>query len=121
MRQVQEAFEGLDIRAHAGVWRPISGMEAEEQYVTYVTVTREDGYCDDEAHEEVTYVYMNLYSKVNPNEMAGKIRRAMKAHGFQREEESTGSSSGEADYHDGVKRFQVSWTWVYREEIGDGA
>lgn len=120
MRQVQEALKGI-IDVYADVYRPLNRQQrAPESYAVYVTQTMEDEHWDDEARAEKTFVYMNLWSAKDPTEKAKAIRRAMRRAGFAMAEESTGSSSGEADYAEGTKMHCVSWTWVWREAIDDG-
>ena len=120
MRQVQEALKGI-IAVSQDVYRPgDAARDAAGQYAVYVTSTTEDEHWDDEARSLKTFVYMNLWSRTDPTEMAKTIRKAMKAAGFSMAEESTGGTNGEADYAEGTKRFCVSWTWVFRQEVDDG-
>lgn len=120
MKRVQEALNGV-VPAFMDVYRPTAAdQSAPEQYVQYVTNATEDEHWDDEARTTKTFVYMNLWSKGDPTEKARQIRKAMRKAGFGMAEESTGSSSGEADYAEGPKLFCVSWTWVCRDEVNDG-
>ena len=120
MKRVQEALAGI-IDAYADVYRPLKADQSPpQQYAVYVTRTVEDEHFDDEARSTKTFVYMNLWSSIDPTDMAKRIRRAMRAAGFGMAEESTGSGSGEADYAEGSKRHCVSWTWVCRDGVDDG-
>lgn len=120
MRQVQEALRGI-VQAHQDVYRPArADMQAPAQYAVYTTITTEDEHWDDEVQSIKTFVYLNLWSEGNPTGTAKAIRQAMRKAGFSMAEESTGSTTGTADYAEGTKRFCVSWTWVYRERIDDG-
>lgn len=120
MKEVQNALRGI-IPVSQDVYRPENAaQDAAEQYAVYVTSTTEDEHWDDEARSLKTFVYMNLWSRTDPTEMAKTIRKAMRAAGFSMAEESTGSTSGEADYAEGPKYFCVSWTWVFRQEVDDG-
>ena len=120
MREVQEAMRGI-VQVSKDVYRPGRADEAAPaQYVVYVTRAMEDEHWDDEAQSMIFYVYMNLWSATDPTEKAKEIRRAMRKAGFGMEEESTGSTSGEADYAEGPKMFCVSWTWVLRRAVQDG-
>ena len=117
MRQVQEALKGI-VPVYADTYRATDKKQtAPKQYAVYVTRTIEDEHWDDDVQTLKTFVYMNLWSADDPTEKAKEIRRAMRGAGFCMDEESTGSTSGEADYATGAKLHCVSWTWVYREAV----
>ena len=120
MKRVQEALAGTVV-AYADVYRPLrEDQNPPQQYAVYVTRTVEDEHADDEARITKTFVYMNLWSKIDPTDKARQIRKAMRAAGFGMAEESTGTGSGEADYAEGSKRHCVSWTWVCWDGVDDG-
>ena len=73
----------------AGIWRATSpNQNPPVQYVVYSTTTTEASHQDDVTTSYRTYVYLNLWSDIDPTEMAGRIRAAMYAYGFAMVEES---------------------------------
>ena len=81
MRQVQEALKDIGIPVMAGVWRATSpNQNPPVQYVVYSTTTTEASHQDDVTTSYRTYVYLNLWSDIDPTEMAGRIRAAMYAY-----------------------------------------
>ena len=63
-----------------------------------------------------TFVYLNLWSDIDPTEMAGRIRAAMYAYGFAMVEESDKGYNQPA-YDTATTQFTVQWTWCWREEV----
>jgi hypothetical protein len=60
-------------------------------------------------------VYLNLWSDIDPTDMAETIRRAMYAYGFIMLEESDKvTTSLHTTQH---RQYTVQWTWVWREEL----
>lgn len=122
MKQVQEALRELGVPVYRDAYRPESEKAgAAQQYIVYVTMTQETAYWDDEEHERKTYVYMNLWSEISPTETARKTRAALRKAGFAMVEERTGSSGANPDYDIDAQMHCINWTWLYREEITDGA
>ena len=116
MRQVQEALAGIGIPVFAGVWRATSPEQNPPiQYVVYSSTTTEASHQDDHVTSFRTYVYMNLWSDIDPTDMAEIIRRAMYRYGFSILEESDKGYNQPA-YDTATRQYTVQWTWVYYEE-----
>ena len=89
MRQVQQALRDIGIPVYAGVWRATSpDQNPPIQYVVYSSTTTESSHYDDHVTSFRTYVYMNLWSDVDPTDTAEVIRQAMYSYGFSILEES---------------------------------
>ena len=91
MKAVQQALAPLmpDIPVMAGVWRATSEKQnPAEQYVVYSTTTTEAAAADDGITGFRTYVYLNLWSDIDPTETADRIRTLMYAAGFGMLEQS---------------------------------
>ena len=121
MRQVQEALRDLGIPVMAGVWRASSAKQNPPvQYVVYSTTTTEASFQDDYVSSTRTYVYLNLWSDIDPSDMADRIREAMYAYGFFMVEESDKGYNQPA-YDTATRQFTVQWTWCWRQEVQYGA
>ena len=89
MKQVQQALADIGIPVFAGIWRATSpDQHPPVQYVVYSSTTTENSHQDDHVTSFRSYVYMNLWSDIDPTDMAETIRRAMYDHGFSILEES---------------------------------
>ena len=67
MKQVQEALKGIGIPVMAGVWRATSANQNPPvQYVVYSTTTTEASHQDDVTTSYRTFVYLNLWSDIDP-------------------------------------------------------
>ena len=116
MRQVQEALAGIGIPVYAGVWRATSpDQNPPVQYVVYSSTTTEASHHDDHVTSFRTYVYMNLWSDIDPTDMAEVIRQAMYAYGFSILEESDKGYNKPA-YDTATRQYTIQWTWVLYEE-----
>jgi len=116
MRQVQEALSEIGIPVFAGIWRPTSSYQhPPAQYAVYSTTTTEASHHDDHVTSYRTYVYLNLWSDVDPTDMASQIRNAMYAAGFAMLEESDKGYNQPA-YDTATRQYTVQWTWCLREE-----
>jgi len=116
MRQVEEALKDIGISALPGVWRPeTEDPNAPAQYAVYSTTTTEASHHDDVVTSYETYVYLNLWSKTDPTDMAVIIRTAMYAAGFAMVEESDRGYNQPA-YDAAARRYTVQWTWCLQEE-----
>ena len=116
MRQVQEALAGIGIPVYAGVWRATSpDQNPPVQYVVYSSTTTEASHQDDHVTSFRTYVYMNLWSDIDPTDMAEAIRQAMYAYGFSIMEESDKGYNQPA-YDTATRQYTIQWTWVWYEE-----
>lgn len=117
MKHVQTALAGIGIPVMAGVWRATSANQnPPTQYVVYSTVKTEESWQDDRVTSFRTYVYMNLWSDIDPTDMAGTIRTAMYNAGFWMVEESDKGYNQPA-YDTATKQYTIQWTWCYREEV----
>ena len=116
MRQVQEALKDIGIPVFAGVWRATSpDQNPPVQYVVYSSTTTESSHQDDHVTSFRTYVYLNLWSDIDPTEMADTIREAMYNYGFTILEESDKGYNQPA-YDTATRQYTVQWTWVLYQE-----
>lgn len=117
MRQVQQALADLGVPVQAGVWRATSpDQNPPIQYVVYSTTITEDAHQDDTVTSFKTFIYMNLWSDIDPSETANRIRRLMYDYGFFMVEESDKGYNQPA-YDTATRQFTVQWTWVWREDV----
>ncbi len=106
MRQVQDALASVGIEAFPGAWKPTAEhTTAPDQYIVYTTMTYEDEHWDDEFRRYRVYVYLNLWSRVDPTEALRRIHAAMRQAGFAFSEEND-SYNDDTDYH------LVAGTWI---------
>ncbi|MBQ8708351.1 MAG: hypothetical protein IJ523_09725 [Succinivibrionaceae bacterium] len=111
MKEVQEALKGVGIPSFAGKLKSAnSSPKSPDAYLTHTTMAAEDEFWDDEARSIKTHVYLNLYTQKDPTDAAKKVRKAMKDYGFQMTEERFWTDTDDLWY-------EVSWTWIWREEI----
>ena len=71
---------------------------------------------DDHVSSIKTFIYLNLWSDIDPTDMAAQIRSAMYAAGFAMVEESDKGYNQPA-YDTATKQYAVQWTWCYRQEV----
>lgn len=117
MRQVQEALKDIGIPVLAGIWRATSpNQNPPLQYVVYSTTTTEAAHEDDRPSMYRTYVYLNLWSDIDPTEMRYKIRQAMYDAGFFIVEESDKGYNHPA-YDPATRTYTVQWTWCIAEPV----
>ena len=117
MKQVQNALSHLGIPVMAGVWRANSPKQNPPiQYVVYSTTKTESSHCDDHVSAVRTFVYLNLWSDIDPTTMADSIRSAMYAAGFSMVEESDKGYNQPA-YDTATRQFTVQWTWCWHDEV----
>ena len=116
MKQVQEALADIGIPVFAGIWRATSpDQNPPVQYVVYSSTTTENSHEDDHVTSFRTYVYLNLWSDIDPTDMAETIRNAMYDHGFSILEESDKGYNQPA-YDTATRQYTVQWTWVLYQE-----
>ena len=116
MKAVQEALKNIGIPVYAGVWRATSADQNPPlQYVVYSSTTTEASHQDDHVTSFRSYVYMNLWSDIDPTEMADVIREAMYNHGFSILQESDKGYNQPA-YDTATRQYTVQWTWVLYQE-----
>ena len=121
MRQVQEALKGIGIPVMAGVWRATSANQNPPvQYAVYSTTTTEASHQDDRVTSYRTFVYLNLWSDIDPTETANRIRAAMYGAGFFMVEESDKGYNQPA-YDTATTQYTVQWTWCLRTEVKPNA
>jgi len=117
MKQVQTALSHIGIPVMAGVWKATSpNQNPPQQYVVYSTTKTESSYYDDHVTATRTFVYLNLWSDIDPTAMADRIRSAMYAAGFSMVEESDKGYNQPA-YDTATRQFTVQWTWCWHEEV----
>ena len=117
MKQVQTALASLGIPVMAGIWRATSpAQNPPPQYVVYSTTITEGSHHDDLVTSYRTYVYLNLWSDIDPTETANRIRNMMYAAGFSMIEESDKGYNQPA-YDSATRQFTVQWTWCLREDV----
>lgn len=117
MKQVQNALKDIGIPVMAGVWRATSpNQNPPVQYVVYSTTKTESSHFDDHVAATRTFVYLNLWSDIDPTAMADSIRSAMYAAGFSCVEESDKGYNQPA-YDTATRQFTVQWTWCWHEEV----
>ena len=121
MKQVQQALSSLSIPVFAGIWRATSSNpNAPEQYLVYSTTTREETHFDDRVVAIRTFVYLNLWSAVDPTQTAAQVREAMYNAGFGMVEE-TDRGYNQPAYDVGTRMYTVQWTWSLYEEVPRGS
>ncbi len=121
MKQVQEALSTLGIPVQAGIWRATSpDQNPPVQYVVYSTTTTEASHQDDFVTSYKTFIYLNLWSDVDPTDTAARIRKLMYDYGFFMIEESDKGYNQPA-YDTATRQFTVQWTWIWREDVVNDA
>lgn len=117
MKQVQDALSTLEIPVMAGIWRATSpAQNPPTQYVVYSTTTTEGSHHDDHVTSFRTYLYLNLWSDIDPTETANRIRSMMYAAGFSMIEESDKGYNQPA-YDSATRQYTVQWTWCLQEDV----
>ena len=117
MKQVQAALKNIGIPVMAGIWRSETiSQNPPSQYVVYSTTKTEESWHDDKVTSYRTYVYLNLWSDIDPTDMASKIRQAMYDAGFWMVEESD-KGYNQPSYDTATRQYTIGWTWCYREEV----
>lgn len=120
MRQVQEALRDIGIPVMAGVWRTTSiEQTSPSQYIVYSCTTTEATHEDDRPSCYRTYVYMALWSEIDPTPMRDSVRQAMYDAGFGMVEESD-RGYNMPSYDTATQQYSIQWTWCYREVIPYG-
>lgn len=116
MKQVQEALKHIGIPVMAGVWRATTANQNPPvQYAVYSTTMTEASHQDDWVTSYRTFVYLNLWSDIDPTDMANRIRQAMYDADFWMLEESDKGYNQPA-YDPATRTYTVQWTWVYWQE-----
>ena len=117
MKQVQTALSHIGIPVMAGVWKATSpNQNPPQQYVVYSTTKTESSHYDDHVTATRTFVYLNLWSDIDPTETANRIRSMMYAAGFSMIEESD-KGYNQPSYDTATRQYTVQWTWCLREDV----
>ena len=117
MKQVQDALKNIGSPVMAGVWRATTPSQNPPlQYAVYSTTMTEASHQDDQVTSYRTFVYLNLWSDIDPTEMANRIRKAMYAAGFSIVEESD-RGYNQPEYDTATRQYAVQWTWCLRTEV----
>ena len=103
-----------------GHTKPVRKQRAGHGAVRASTTTTEAAHQDDRVTAYRTYVYLNLWSDVDPTDTAGRIRAAMYDAGFFMVEESDKGYNQPA-YDTATTQFTVQWTWCLQTEVTLGA
>ena len=123
MKQVQDALKNIGIPVMAGVWRATTPSQNPPlQYAVYSTTMTEASHQDDQVTSYRTFVYLNLWSDIDPTDMANRIRQAMYDADFWMLEESDKGYNQPA-YDPATRTYTVQWTWVDWQEapLGENA
>ncbi len=98
---------------YQSVWKPTKTIKTiPDQYAVFTTLTTEAAHDDDTVTAYNHFVYLNLWSRIDPTAMAARIREAMYAAGFALEEEGTSDDS----YEETSNMYGVHWTWHRQSE-----
>lgn len=119
MRSVQDALQPTGLPVYAAIWKPTPEYsKPPAQYLVYSSMTVEDEHWDDQPVSYKTFVYLNLWSTIDPTDVVIAVRCAMRAAGFALEEE-TDKGYNHPAYDVDANLFTMGWTWVYREAVTD--
>ena len=86
----------------------------------YSTTTTEAAHQADHVQSLRTYVYLNLWSDIDPTETANRIRAAMYDASFFMVEESD-KGYNQPSYDTATTQYTVQWTWCLRTEVTSDA
>ena len=85
------------------------------QYITFQSRNTSDQFADDEPHERIHYIYLDIFSETDPYTLALSVRSAMAAAGFT--EIEMGDVSQETMSVTELRDFHISFTFSYSEVI----
>lgn len=112
MKRVHAALRSVGIPVFAGAWKATAeNTTPPQQYLVYNAQTYEDEHWDDANRRYRVYVYLNLWSTVDPTEVIHLVRAAMRKAGFAFSDEAV-------SYNDDTRQTLVAWTWVCWEDDG---
>ena len=123
MKQVNAALKDIGIPVYAGVWRATSpNQNPPVQYCVYSTTTTEASHHDDHVTSFRTYVYLNLWSDIDPTDMADTIRQAFHTLELRRGllVERADKGYNQPAYDTATRQYTVQWTWCWREDMDYG-
>lgn len=113
MKQVQDALRPTGIPAFAGAWKATSVHQTPpSEYLVYTTMVTENEHWDDSVRKYRVYVYLNLWTMIDPTATIRQVRAAMRQAGFAMADESD-------SYNDDTRQTLVAWTWVLDMEAED--
>ena len=113
MKLVQEALWPTGIQTFAGSWKATSDHSTPPaEYLVYTTMTTESEHWDDTVRKYRVYVYLNLWTMIDPTATIRRVRAAMRQAGFAMEDETD-------SYNDDTRQTLVAWTWVLEMEAED--
>ena len=110
MKIVQQALARTGIPAFPMAWRSTAQYPIPpDTYMVYTTRTYESEHWDDQPRKYTVLIYLNLWTKGDPNEHIPSIRAAMRAAGFSMSEEAVSCE-------DTTDMTLVAWTWEIQTE-----
>ena len=113
MKQVQDALRPTGIPTFAGAWKATPEYQTTpSEYLVYTTMTTEGEHWDDTVRKYRVYVYLNLWTMIDPTATIRRVRAAMRQAGFAMEDETD-------SYNDDTRQTLVAWTWVLEMEAED--
>ena len=113
MKQVQDALRPTGIPTFAGAWKVTPEHQTPPtEYLVYTTMTTEGEHWDDTVRKYRVYVYLNLWTMIDPTATIRRVRAAMRQAGFAMEDETD-------SYNDDTRQTLVAWTWVLEMEAED--
>lgn len=106
MKQVQDALSLIGIPTFAGAWKATAEHPSvPDEYLVYTTMTTEDEHWDDALRRYRIYIYLNLWTVLDPTETIQRVRAAMRSSDFAMQDETD-------SYNDDTRQTLVAWTWV---------
>ena len=110
MKTVQDALKTTGIPSYPLSWR-VTGeyQEPPDSYLVYTTRVYESEHWDDRPVSYTLLVYLNLWTKVDPNDSIPKVRAAMRRAGF-------GMTEEDVSYDAATGLTLVAWTWEAQME-----
>lgn len=98
MKQVNAALKDIGIPVYAGVWRATSpNQNPPVQYCVYSTTTTEASHHDDHVTSFRTYVYLNLWSDIDPTDIPDKLKAILEQLHDRKEKEHTDDTNDQGD------------------------
>lgn len=95
MQRIQQALSAFNFPVCFGVYK---GEPLPSAYIVYTTMRVEEDHADDTLIRYKIYVYLNLYTRFDPEtETLAQVRAAMRAAGFALSSE-TMTWNGETDH-----------------------
>lgn len=106
MKIVQDALAATGIPTYPLAWRVTDQYPVPpETYLVYTTRLYESQHSDDVPQRYTLYVYLNMWTKTDPESDKLKVRAAMRNADFGMDAEST-------THDESTEQILVAWTWV---------